>query len=192
MASPHDARLRRLPRGPRVYLRRPAIEDRDEFLALNRASVRLYRGLATPLVTRRAFASVIARAHGTDSVGFFVCRISDDAIVGAVNVSQIVRGAFHSAYMGYQVFAPFARQGYMTEAMPLVLQVVFRRLKLHRVEANIQPGNVPSIALVRRAGFRKEGFSPRYLKIAGRWRDHERWTMLVDDWTQKRSSRSAE
>ena len=106
----------------------------------------------------------------------------DDAIVGYVNLSQIVRGVFQSAYMGYQVFAPYASQGYMTAAMPLVLRLVFRTLKLHRVEANIQPTNAASLAVVRRAGFRKEGYSPRYLKIAGRWRDHERWTMTVEDW----------
>jgi ribosomal-protein-alanine N-acetyltransferase len=85
------------------------------------------------------------------------------------------------------VYAPFAAQGYMTAALPLVLRYVFVTLKLHRVEANIQPTNIPSIALVKRAGFRKEGYSPRYLKIAGRWRDHERWTMLVEDWKQVRS-----
>ena len=107
-------------------------------------------------------------------------------MVGSVNLSQIVRGTFQSAYMGYQVFQPFARQRYMTDAMTLVLRVTFVRLRLHRVEANIQPTNAASIALVKRAGFLKEGYSPRYLKIGGRWRDHERWAMTAERWAESK------
>jgi [ribosomal protein S5]-alanine N-acetyltransferase len=64
----------------------------------------------------------------------------------------------------------------------VVLDTVFGELRLHRVEANIQPGNARSIALVRRLGFEKEGYSRRYLLIAGDWRDHERWALLAEDW----------
>lgn len=104
--------------------------------------------------------------------------------MGSISASQIFRGGFQSAYLGYHIGAEFARQGYMTEALALMLRYVFGKLKLHRVEANIQPGNVASLALVQRAGFVKEGFSRRYLKIGGRWRDHERWTLLVEDWEE--------
>ena len=76
----------------------------------------------------------------------------------------------------------FSRQGYTTEALQLMLRHAFVKLKLHRVEANIQPENAASIALVKRAGFVKEGYSRRYLKICGRWRDHERWAILIEDW----------
>jgi [ribosomal protein S5]-alanine N-acetyltransferase len=182
---------RLLPRGTRVYLRAPTLRDRDEFLALNRRSARLYRGLASPMTSPRVFSAYVDRCGRPDYVGLLVCRREDDAIVGCVNLSQIVRGGFQSACMGYQVFAPYANQRYLTDAMPLVLRVVFGTLKLHRVEANIQPVNVASIALVRRAGFRREGYSPRYLKIAGRWRDHERWALLAEDWkagTRQRSN----
>ena len=102
--------------------------------------------------------------------------------MGSINVSEIVRGNFRSAYLGYQIAAPFAGQGYMTEALQLALRFAFRELGLHRVEANVQPGNAASIALVRRAGFTQEGFSRRYIKIGGRWRDHERWALLREDW----------
>ena len=70
----------------------------------------------------------------------------------------------------------------MSEALQLVLREAFETLGLHRVEANIQPGNRGSIALARRAGFKLEGFSPGYLKIAGEWRDHERWALRAETW----------
>ena len=66
------------------------------------------------------------------------------------------------------------------------LRDAFTRLRLHRLEANIQPGNAASIALAARCGFEREGFSPRYLKIGGRWRDHERWAILSDEWAALR------
>jgi ribosomal-protein-alanine N-acetyltransferase len=112
---------------------------------------------------------------------FLVVRREDRAIVGVFNLSQIFLGNFRSAYLGYWVGAPYAGQGYMTEGLALLLRHAFGPLRLHRVEANLQPGNVASRALARRAGFRLEGFSPRYLKIAGRWRDHERWAITVED-----------
>jgi ribosomal-protein-alanine N-acetyltransferase len=98
-----------------------------------------------------------------------------------ININCIVGGTFQSAYLGYYVGAPFARRGYMVEGMKLVTRYAFDEIKLHRVEANVQPGNIASVALVRKCGFRKEGFSPRYLKIFGDWRDHERWALLADE-----------
>jgi ribosomal-protein-alanine N-acetyltransferase len=109
-------------------------------------------------------------------------------LAGVINLSEIVRGAFRSAYLGYYAFVPHAGRGYMTEGLALALRWIFGTLRLHRVEANIQPGNAASRALVRRLGFRREGFSPRYLKIAGRWRDHERWALVAEDWRRHRSS----
>ena len=108
-----------------------------------------------------------------------LCREDDGAIVGFFNLSQIVRRGFQSAYLGYAVGKPYAGRGYMRDGLELVLRHAFTTLRLHRVEANIQPTNVNSIALARGAGFRREGFSPRYLKIGGRWRDHERWVNMA-------------
>ena len=95
---------------------------------------------------------------------------------------QIVRRGFQSAYLGYAVGKPFAGQGYMRDGLELVLRHAFTTLRLHRIEANIQPANASSLALAKGAGFRREGFSPRYLKIGGRWRDHERWAILAEEW----------
>lgn len=185
------ARRRALEVGERVFLREPTSGDRDELIARNGVSRALHRGWVKTPTDGRAFAHWMARAQQPTVKVLLVCRLEDGAIVGVYTLSQIFRGGFQSAYLGYYALEPFAGQGYMREAMPLVLRHVFRTMKLHRVEANVQPGNVASIALVKRAGFRLEGFSPRYLRVSGRWRDHERWAMLIEDWTTSGQRRRA-
>ncbi len=176
--------------GPRVFIRTPRLEDCGEWLALNRASVRLYRGWTTPTLRLDQHADYVARCTRSDFAGFFVCRREDGAIVGSANLSQIFRGNFRSCYLGYQGSGPHAGRGYMTEGVGLVLKHAFGPLGLHRVEANVQPGNAASIALVKRLGFTLEGFSRRYLKIGGRWRDHERWAVLAEDLRAARRPRA--
>jgi ribosomal-protein-alanine N-acetyltransferase len=171
--------------GSSVYIRLPEPDDCQEFIELNRKSINFYRGLASPMTTTQQFADYISRCRQDDFESMLICRITDASIVGVINLSQIFRGGFQSAYLGYQTGAPFAGQGYMTEAIQLVLRHAFNDMKLHRLEANIQPDNKASIALVKRAGFTKEGYSQRYLKINGRWRDHERWAILAEDWRAK-------
>ncbi len=105
-----------------------------------------------------------------------------DDMLGVFTLSGVIRGLFHSAYLGYNCFTPYQGQGYMKMGLQLLLREAFGVLNLHRLEANIQPGNYRSIALVERAGFRKEGYSPQYLRIAGEWRDHERWAIINPDW----------
>ena len=171
--------------GERTYLRRGRAADADEFTALMRASRELHQPWSFPPVRREEFTALVERARADDFELFLLCRREDGAIIGFFNLSQIFRGPFLSAYLGYAVGAPYAGEGYMTEGVELVLRHAFRTLGLHRLEANIQPGNERSIALAKRAGFRLEGFSPRYLKIDGRWRDHERWAILADEWTAR-------
>jgi [ribosomal protein S5]-alanine N-acetyltransferase len=165
---------------PRVVLRTPARSDEEEFIARMRASRRLHRPWLYPPLTRESYRAYLERIAGDRHEGFLACRPEDSAMVGWFNVSEIVRGPFQSAYLGYGAVAPFARQGYMGEALRLLVRHAFSTMKLHRLEANIQPGNRASIALVRRCGFEREGYSPRYLKIGGRWRDHERWAIRAD------------
>jgi len=173
--------------GKNIFLRHPEEGDQDEYIAVNLLSTSFHRGLASPPTTPEQYAAFLRRCRVDTNVWFFICRRTDGHILGTISLMEIVRGAFHSAYLGYQIGAEFARQGYMTEAIALMLRHAFVDLKLHRLEANIQPGNVPSIALVKRAGFLKEGYSRRYLKICGRWRDHERWAILAEDWRAHKS-----
>jgi [ribosomal protein S5]-alanine N-acetyltransferase len=166
----------------RVYIRPPARADAVEFTTLMRASRAFHSPWATAPTDDERFAAYLADARRPDFAAMLLCRAEDDAIVGFFNLSQIVRRRLQSAYLGYAAGQPFAGRGYMREGLELVLRHSFTTLELHRIEANIQPGNANSLALARGAGFRREGFSPRYLKIGGHWRDHERWAILVEDW----------
>lgn len=172
----------------RIFLRPPAASDRNEFISLMHASRSFHRPWATAPTDAERFGAYLIDSRRPDFEAMLVCRTSDLAIVGFFNLSQIVRRSLQSAYLGYAVGKPFAGQGYMREGIQLVLRHAFQDLRLHRVEANIQPDNHASVALARGAGFRREGFSPRYLKIAGRWRDHERWAILADDWRRQRDA----
>jgi [ribosomal protein S5]-alanine N-acetyltransferase len=166
----------------RVYLRSPRRSDRPEFISLMRASRAFHRPWASAPADEERFNAYLDDARREDFEAMIVCRTDDDAIVGFFNLSQIARGSLQSAYVGYAVGKPYAGHGYMREGLELVLRNAFLNLRLHRIEANIQPDNTASLALARGAGFRREGFSPRYLKIGGRWRDHERWAILAEDW----------
>jgi [ribosomal protein S5]-alanine N-acetyltransferase len=173
-----------LARGPRVHLRPLGPADEAEFLRLVRRSRTLHRPWSYPPATPDGFRE-LAASRPSDA-RLVICRNDDVAIVGYFGLGQIFYGHFRNAYLGYHAFEPYAGQGYMREGLELVLRHAFGALRLHRVQASIQPENERSIALVRSAGFRREGFSPRYLKIGGRWRDHEHWAITTED---RRASR---
>ena len=135
-----------------------------------------------------AYADYLERSRLETSAFYLAHRREDDAIVGFLNISEIVRGKLQSGFLGYGAVAQFSGRGYLTEAMRLVLKEAFTALRLHRLEANIQPGNLASIALAERCGFQYEGLSPRYLKIGGRWRDHERWAITRETWLARRAT----
>jgi ribosomal-protein-alanine N-acetyltransferase len=134
-----------------------------------------------------AYAAYLERARRETNAFYLARRVDDDAIVGFLNISEIIMGKLQSAFLGYGAVAQFAGHGYLTEAMRLLLKEAFTELRLHRLEANIQPDNVASIALAERTGFQCEGFSPRYLKVGGRWRDHERWAITRETWLARRA-----
>jgi len=166
---------------PRVVVRPPRETDADAYLAHMRASRRFHHPWIVAPTDRAAWDALMAR-HATPQVEvLFAVRREDEEVTGTFVLSQIFYGPFCNAYLGYWATLAHAGQGYMTEGMEGVLRYAFRTLKLHRVEANVQPGNTASIALLERTGFRHEGFSPRYLKVAGRWRDHERYAIVAED-----------
>ncbi len=165
----------------RVRLRYLEPADEAEFLALVRDSRTLHRPWAYPPERPDQFADLLAKCRREDSMCVLATDRETGAIAGVFTISQIVRGAFQSAFLGYYAGAAFAGRGYMGEALQLVVDLAFGPVALHRLEANIQPGNAASIALAKSAGFRLEGFSPRYLLIGGQWRDHERYALTADE-----------
>jgi ribosomal-protein-alanine N-acetyltransferase len=116
----------------------------------------------------------------------------DHDIVGKVNLSDVVRGRFESAAMGYDAYDPYAGRGLFAEGLRLVLDLAFTPedvggMGLHRVAAAVQPGNVRSAGLLRSLGFQREGFSPRMLWLPGSdgnhaWQDHWSYVVLRDEW----------
>jgi [ribosomal protein S5]-alanine N-acetyltransferase len=172
----------------RVLLRTPQAEDRDEFIAAMVASAPFHRPWLVGVTNGAEYDALLDRVRDERFDPNFLCRIEDGAIVGFFNLGQIVRGPLQSAYLGYGAVAEYAGHGYMREGIELLLARAFTQLGLHRVEANIQPANERSLALARGAGFIREGFSERYLKVAGRWRDHERWAIRVEQWRAQRTA----
>ncbi len=168
--------------GARARLRFPTPADEAAFLALSRESAAHYHPWVAPPATAEQYVAFLERAGRPDVAAMLICRAEDDAPLGAVTLSQIFYGPFQNAFMGYYIGAPYAGRGYASEGVALALDYAFGPLRLHRVEANIQPGNRASLALARRLGFAHEGFSRRYLFIDGAWRDHERFAMLAEDW----------
>ena len=101
-----------------------------------------------------------------------------EEIIVDFRFSGVIRGAFQSCFLGYLQDEAHCGNGYMQEALAKGIWYMFALEQLHRIEANIMPHNTPSIKLVERLGFQKEGHSPRYLNINGAWEDHDRYAIL--------------
>jgi ribosomal-protein-alanine N-acetyltransferase len=166
----------------RVLLRAPLESDRAGFIAAMRASRELHEPWLSEIATDEYFDRLLSRVADERQDVNLICSAESGAIVGVVNLSEIVRGAFQSAFLSYAAVTGYEGQGLISEGLQLLLERAFVELGLHRLEANIQPGNAPSQALVRRAGFICEGTSRRYLMLGGEWRDHEHWVLLAEEW----------
>jgi ribosomal-protein-alanine N-acetyltransferase len=167
-----------------MSLEQPSMRRAAAFVAAVRRSRRLHGRWVRPPATREQYQAFVRRARMTQHACHLVLTDADE-LAGVVNISEIVRGALCSGYLGYYAFAPHAGRGHLRSGLAEVIRLAFRKYKLHRLEANIQPGNRRSIALIKGLGFAREGYSPRYLKIGGRWRDHERWALTVEAWREQ-------
>ena len=165
----------------RARIERPSLKRAAAFIEAVRNSRDLHGRWAYPPITMEQYRAYVQRARRPSHVGHFVCT-DENLLAGVINIGEIVRGSFCSGFLGYYALAPHHGRGYMRAGLVRVIRLAFREYRLHRLEANIQPDNLRSIGLVRSLGFRREGYSPKYLKIGGRWRDHERWAVGAEDW----------
>lgn len=163
---------------PSVCLRPVAKGDRDAFLAVMRRSANLHQPWIQPPISVEMFGRYLSRLQRDDHEGLLVIDEATGDIAGCYNINNIILASFRSGSLSYYAAASYAGRGYMREGLRQVIRHAVGKLGLHRLEANIQPGNQRSIALVQRCGFRKEGLSRDYLFIGGAWRDHERWAYL--------------
>ena len=171
-----------------VTLRLVTADDETRFLELANASAGLHDQWVRMPRTPSAFANYLARSDQVNAACLVVCSAEAEAevsgspggLVGAVGINGIVRAPYQRGVLGYAAFLPYAGKGYMTAGVALAVHYAFGQLALHRLEADIQPGNTASLRLVRRLGFRREGLSPGFIEIDGSWRDHERWALTRD------------
>lgn len=194
--TPPRGLSRAIQTGDLVFLRYPTPRDRDEFIALRRAS-RKYLERWEPIPPKGfnsfgddGFDRELKLRKTAAEERLLICERQSGAIVGKMSIGGIARGPLQSCYLGYWIGQGHAGNGYMTQAIALTLRHCFKTLKLHRAEANIQPNNEPSKAVVKKNGFIQEGYSPKYLKIRGKWADHERWAITIEQWRKHIASQS--
>jgi ribosomal-protein-alanine N-acetyltransferase len=172
-----------------VYLRPLISADRAVFVSSVVRSKQLHVPWVSPPASSKQFAAFVSRMVPPLNHCFLVCTHTREEPAGVINITNVVLDPFRSGYLGYYVFAGFERQGIMRNGLIALMRHAFHNIKLHRLEANIQPTNLASIALVRGCGFAREGYSPQYLKIRGRWRDHERWALVASQMPSRSHSR---
>ena len=156
----------------------------EAFLKAVRRSSHIHGDWVSPPADEAAFARH-SEKYSDERNYSFVALNDREELLGCINLNEIVRGSFQSAYMGYYVFSPFQGKGLMSTAMRLVIQRAFDELGLHRLEANVQPANRDSSTLLLALGFRLEGHSPRYLKIRGEWCDHDRYALTSEEFEKQ-------
>jgi ribosomal-protein-alanine N-acetyltransferase len=163
---------------PSITIRKVSLKDENEFLHAARASRLSHQSWVKVPLTPIAFRRYVNEMRTAEDLAFVVRRKDTGSLVGVVELQDIFMGDFKNAYIIYYAFEGKQGQGLMRQAVTEVIRIAFSKLKLHRLEANIQPENKASKKLAKACGFSKEGYSPKFLKKGGRWCDHERWALL--------------
>lgn len=174
--------LNPLREGQQVFIATPISSDMNEFIKKSSASETFLSDWVKPLLIDSEFKTYLERISHDDNEGFFVRLITSNEIVGVININNIIRGSLQNGFLGFYCFQEYAKRGFMSEGLQLVIGYAFETMKLHRLEANIQPTNHASLAFIQRNHFRKEGYSPNYLMVNGVWEDHERFALTAEDW----------
>lgn len=164
-----------------VRLRPLKPHDGPTFIQAVERSAALHSPWVTPPATVAKFEEYVA-STGQERMKLGVWS-AHEQLAGVVNVNAIIRGAFQNGSLGFYVFEGFQRRGYMSTALRQCIRLAFLEHGLHRLEANIQPGNHASRHLVARLGFRSEGVAKRLLNVGGIWQDHERFALTADEWS---------
>jgi ribosomal-protein-alanine N-acetyltransferase len=165
----------------RIVARPLTADDEPAFVALAMESFEFHKRWIKLPTESDAFGRYLSKFDGENSFFFVICDAASDSIVGFVSLTGIEREPYQRARLGYGVFEPYARMGYISAGLEQVVNYAFETLRLHRLEADIQPDNVPSKRLAEKAGFICEGVSLGFICINGEWMDHERWALTFDD-----------
>lgn len=176
-------------KGERLYLREPRWNDYRQWANLREKS----RNFLTPWEPiwhedelekpsyRMRLRHYAEEARSGNAWSLFLFRLQDHALLGGITLGNIRRGVAQSGQIGYWCGAPYAGQGYMYDALRLIIPFAFNELRLHRLEAACIPSNLRSVRLLEKAGFMLEGTLRSYLKINGQWQDHLLYSLIEDD-----------
>ena len=175
--------------GKRVFLRPPKRRDALKWQKLRMSSksflVPWEPSWDASSCTRRAYLRYFKNsnylANMDRAYSFLIFKTDDKTLLGGINIGNVRRGVSQSASLGYWIGEKYSRNGYMKEALKLLIPSLFVDLRLNRIEAATLEENIASKNLLKKIGFKKEGVLRKYLKINGTWRDHILYGLLEND-----------
>ena len=175
--------------GERVFLRPPKRRDALKWQKLRMSSksflVPWEPSWDASSCTRRAYLRYFKNsnylANMDRAYSFLIFKSDDKTLLGGINIGNVRRGVSQSASLGYWIGEKHSRNGYMKEALKLLIPSLFVDLRLNRIEAATLEENIASKNLLKKIGFKKEGVLRKYLKINGNWRDHILYGLLEND-----------